>query len=178
MSRIFGDVRQIGLMSRDIDKSMQYFVDAWGMGPWFVLRNITMSMLYKGEPTELEVSIAMANSGDLQFEIVQQHNDAPSLYLDSLAHSPSLHVQHVAVWTPDVREMESKATALGWEAVFETRSGPGRSVFIIHPGEPLVCIELSDSDPFKDQVRARIKEIAASWDGSEPIRNGLPPLSS
>lgn len=178
MSLIFGSLSQVGLMSRDVDKSMQYFVDAWGMGPWFVLRNIKMSMLYKGEPTELDVSIAMANCGDLQFEIVQQHNDAPSLYLDSLAHTQSLHVQHVAVWTPDVRGLESKAASLGWEAVFETRSGPGRSVFITHPSEPMVCIELSDSDPFKDQVRAAIKDTAASWDGADPIRNGLPTLPS
>lgn len=72
MSSVFGNVRQIGLMSRDIDRSMQYFIDAWGMGPWFILRNMKTSMLYNGAPSELEISIAMANCGELQFEIVAQ----------------------------------------------------------------------------------------------------------
>ncbi|CAN7629574.1 VOC family protein [Phenylobacterium sp. LjRoot219] len=176
MSSVFGDVRQIGLMSRDIDRSMRYFVEAWGMGPWFVLRNMKASMLYKGQPRELEVSIAMANCGDLQFEIVEQHNDAPSLYQDALKQTPELHVQHVAVWTEDVDGVEKAAHAKGWSSVFEPLSGPGRSVFVIHPSEPKVCIEISDRDPFKERVREAIKQIAADWDGSSPIREGLPQL--
>lgn len=174
MSSVFGNVRQIGLMSRDIDRSMRYFVDCWGMGPWYVLRNITNSMLYHGEPIELEMSIAMANCGDLQFEIVMQHNDPTSLYTDALAHTPDLHVQHVAVWVDDVSAIEGSAHAKGWSSIFETMSGPGRSVFVSHPDAPLVCIEISDCDPFKQTVRQTIKDIAADWDGSDPIRDGLP----
>lgn len=174
MSSIFGNVRQIGFMSRDIDRSMRYFIDSWGIGPWYVLRNMSMSMSYNGVPTELQVSISMANCGDLQFEIVTQHNDAPSLYRDSLAHTSSLHVQHVAAWADDVASIEATAHGKGWQSVFETTSGPGRSVFLAHPDEPMVCIELSDCDPFKDQVRDLIRQIASTWDGSDPIREGLP----
>src|SRR4051794_33578580 len=96
---VFGNVRQLGFMSRDIDRSMQYFVDNWGVGPWYVLRGVKNSMLYKGSRVELDMSIAMANCGDLQFEIVTQHNEAVSLYTNALTHTPELHVQHVAVWT-------------------------------------------------------------------------------
>src|SRR5690606_29051122 len=106
MPSVFGPVRQIGFMSRDIDRSMRYFVDNWSIGPWFVLRNVRNSMLYNGSPVELDVSIAMANCGDLQFEIVAQHNEARSLYSDALARTPELHVQHVAVWTDDVAGIE------------------------------------------------------------------------
>lgn len=161
-------------MSRDIDRSMRYFVDAWGVGPWYVLRNMRVSMLYQGKPTELEVSIAMANCGDLQFEIVAQHDDGPSLYRDALAHTPSLHIQHVAAWVDDVPAIEAAAYAKGWQSVFETLSGPGRSVFVAHPDAPQVCIEISDCDPFKVGVRQAISDIAATWDGRDPIRDGLP----
>lgn len=174
MPSVFGPVRQIGFMSRDIDRSMRYFVDNWSIGPWFVLRNVRNSMLYNGSPVELDVSIAMANCGDLQFEIVAQHNEARSLYSDALARTPELHVQHVAVWTDDVAGIEAAAHAKGWESVFETVSGPGRSVFVIHPSEPMVCIEISDCDPFKDRVREGIRQAATTWDGSSPVRDGLP----
>ena len=175
MSSPFGDVRQIGFMSRDIDRSMAYFASAWGVGPWYVLRHVPAAMLYRGEAVDLDVSIAMANCGDLQFEIVMQHNDAVrSLYTDALAHSPQLHVQHVAVWKDDVRTTEAEAHARGWQSIFETNSGPGKSIFIAHPEAPAVCIEISDCDPFKDGVRAAIRRDAAEWDGRDPIREGFP----
>lgn len=174
MPSVFGKVRQIGYMSRDLDQSMQYFVDAWGVGPWYTLRNVKASMLYRGTPTELEISIAMANCGDLQFEIVTQHDDAPSLYQEALAHTNSLHVQHMAIWAQDVAAVEAEAYHKGWQSVFETVSGPGRSVFVTHHSAPQVCIEISDCDPFKERARAEIQRIAATWDGTDPVREGLP----
>jgi hypothetical protein len=175
MSLAFGKISQLGFMSRDIDRSMKYFAEAWGVGPWYILRHRPAAMLYQGRAIDLDLSIAMANCGDLQFEIVMQHNaDVRSLYTDSLAHTPHLHVQHVAVWKDDVRAAETEAHARGWQSVFETSSGPGKSIFIIHPDEPGVCIELSDCDPFKDGVRAAIRRVAETWDGSDPVREGLP----
>jgi Glyoxalase/Bleomycin resistance protein/Dioxygenase superfamily len=174
MMAMFGEVRQIGFMSRDIDRSMTYFVENWGVGPWFVLRNLEASMLYKGAPIEVDMSVAMANCGDLQFEVVMQHNDTPSLYTDALAVVPGLHIQHMGVWTHDVAGVQATAHAKGWTSVFETASGAGKSIFITHPSDPAVCIELSDCDPFKDSVRDAIKHIASAWDGSNPIREGFP----
>jgi hypothetical protein len=154
---------------------MNYFVDNWGVGPWFVLRNLEASMVYKGAAIEIEMSIAMANCGELQFEVVMQHNDTSSLYTDALAGIPGLHIQHMGVWTHDVVGLEATAHARGWTSVFETASGPGKSIFITHPSDPAVCIELSDCDPFKNGVRDAIRHIASEWDGSDPIREGLPP---
>ena len=39
---------------------------------------------YRGEPSDLVASIALANSGPLQIELIQQRNDAPSMYRDFL----------------------------------------------------------------------------------------------
>lgn len=178
MSSVFGKIHQVGFMSRDIDRSIQYFVEAWGVGPWYVMRNVAAPMIYQRERTDLEISIAMANCDDLQFEIVMQHNDAPSLYRDALAHTSALHIQHVASWVGDIAGVEADAQAKGWSSIFETAAPPGRSVFLTHPDEPAVCIELSDCDPFKNLVRAAIREAAASWDGGEPIRNGLPDVKA
>jgi Glyoxalase/Bleomycin resistance protein/Dioxygenase superfamily len=172
MISVFGDVRQIGFMSRDIEQSMKYFIDAWGVGPWYVMRRLKSPMVYKGQPTEPEVSIAMANAGDLQLEIVQQHNDVSSLYLDSLAATPSLHVQHVAVWTDDLVKVRAAALDKGWRVLLETV--PEGSTFVAHPDAPAVCIEISDCSPFKNGVREAIRREAANWDGANPIREGVP----
>lgn len=169
-----GEVRQLGFISHDIDRSMAYFVDAWGIGPWFVLRHLRGKMLYDGRAIELDMSVAMANNGDLQFEIVTQHNDERSMYSDALTHTPGLHAQHVAVWVDDVAATETTAHARGWATTFRTLDGPGRSVFVAHPDAPHVCIEISDRDPFKEGVRAAIKAMADDWDGCDPVREGLP----
>ena len=36
--------------------------------------------LYKGEETDIDMTVAMAYRGDIQIELVQQHNDAPSIF--------------------------------------------------------------------------------------------------
>ncbi len=171
---LFGPVRQLGFIAHDLDRSMDYFVDAWGIGPWYTLRGVTNRMLYKGREVEIEMSIALANSGDMQFEIVAQHNDVVSLYSDALTHAQGLHVQHVAVWHEDVEAIERAAHGKGWASIFENLGGPGRSVFVAHPDAPMVCIEISDLDPFKEKVRETIRQIAADWDGTDPVREGLP----
>jgi len=52
----------------------------------------------KGKPSPVDVSIALANSGALQIELIQQRNDAPSMYRDFL-NAGHEGLQHLAYWT-------------------------------------------------------------------------------
>src|ERR1700761_7874107 len=86
MSRLFGPMRQVGIVVRDIEKAMRHWVEVCGVGPWFSNEQLPMDEFrYKGQSYELRVSSALANSGDVQLELIQQRNDAPSLYRDFLA---------------------------------------------------------------------------------------------
>lgn len=174
MNSLFGEIRQLGFVTRDVDRSIRYFLDAWNIGPWYVSRNIKASSFYKGVWTEPEITLALSHCGGLQFELIQQHNDASSAYRDAILGTSSLHVQHVAVWIDAFADMKSMALARGWNAVLETSPGPGESCYVVHPDEPMVCLEISDRSPFKEQVRDTIRDIALAWDGSDPIREGLP----
>ncbi len=44
-----GVIRQIGYIVRDFDQTLEQWVQL-GVGPWYVLRGITQSGLYRGEP--------------------------------------------------------------------------------------------------------------------------------
>jgi hypothetical protein len=72
------------------------------VGRWFYTEEVgTTEFRYYGSPSRLpRLSIALANSGDLQLELIQQRDDAPSLYLDTLAMNGET-AQHVAYWTLD-----------------------------------------------------------------------------
>ena len=86
MSRLFGPMRQVGIVVRDIEKAMRHWVEVCGVGPWFYAEQLPLDEFrYKGRPYDLKVSIALANSGDVQLELIQQRNDVPSLYRDFLA---------------------------------------------------------------------------------------------
>ena len=123
MSRFFGAVTQNGYVVQDIQAAMRHWIDVLGVGPWYyVERAPIVDFTYKGEPSAAEISIALANSGSLQIELIQQRNDAPSMYRDFLAAGHE-GLQHVAYWTTtfdaDLQRILDAGYAIG-------QSGPGR----------------------------------------------------
>ena len=85
MSRFFGEIRQNGYVVRDIDAALAHWTGTLGVGPFFYFERVPIAdFRYRGEPSPVEVSIALANSGALQIELIQQRNDAPSMYRDFL----------------------------------------------------------------------------------------------
>ncbi len=82
MSRTFGEIRQIAFVVEAPDAAMDYWAHGLGSGPFFVKRRIALSdYVYRGEAAESpRISIALANSGPLQVELIQQHDDRPSIY--------------------------------------------------------------------------------------------------
>ncbi len=85
MSRVFGDLRQLGYVVRDIEAAMKYWIDVNGVGPFFYIERVPLaSFTYRGQSSMPEMSIALAFSGFAQVELIQQRNDAPSMYKDYL----------------------------------------------------------------------------------------------
>lgn len=170
MSRIFGPVRQVGYVVRDIRVSMEHWVSL-GVGPWLYMEHVeTDWFTYRGEESPVELSIALANSGDLQLELIQQRNDAPSAYKDFLdaGHEGA---QHLAYWTTDFQALYDKALSLGLAVVHEGAIGgpQGRFAYFDTHLEPGTVVEISDISGFKGELFADIRRQAAVWDGTNPI---------
>ena len=115
------------------------------------------------------MSVAIAYSGDLQIELVEQHNDAPSIYHDFLtAHGEGL--QHVGVL---VDHLEPSLAIDGWaeRVVQEGETLVGQRFAYVdvgcHPGGMIELIEVSAA---ARSAFAYMKERAAGWDGERPIR--------
>ena len=86
MSLFYGELRQVAYVVHDIERAMAYWSRAMGVGPWFYNEHVGVTEFsYYGKPSALpDLSIALANSGGVQVELIQQRNDAPSLYRDFL----------------------------------------------------------------------------------------------
>ena len=101
MSRIFGAVCQNGYVVRDIRAAMDHWVNVMGVGPWYYIDRVkTDYFRHRGQDSAMEMSVALANSGDLQIELIQQRNDAPSMYKEFLD-SGREGLQHMSYWTRD-----------------------------------------------------------------------------
>ena len=67
-----GPIRQVGYVVRDLDRTIAAWL-ALGIGPWFTLRELPQAGCeYRGALSEPVLSIAFANSGDMQLELIQQ----------------------------------------------------------------------------------------------------------
>ncbi|MFJ8108338.1 VOC family protein [Streptomyces sp. NPDC096132] len=168
MSRIFGPITQIGYVVRDIEASMAHWI-AHGVGPWFHLERCELDFFrYRGVDSPLEMSAAVANSGGIQIELIQQRNDAPSLYRDFLAAGHE-GAQHIAYWAKDYQELYDRALSLGYTVAQEGSLGGGRFAYLDTEKVPGTVIEISDIGGTKGELFAAVRDMAADWDGTHPI---------
>ncbi len=172
MSRLFGAVRQNGYVVRDIHAAMDHWAKVLGIGPWFYVERVkTDYFRHRGADSDVEMSIALANSGDLQIELIQQRNDAPSMYKEFLD-SGREGLQHMAFWTTDYQGLYDRALSLGYRVGHEGQIGGAQGRFAyfdteLHPG---TVIELSDISGGKGRFFEHVRQAAMGWDGSDPIR--------
>lgn len=172
MSRIFGAIAQNGYVVRDIEAALDHWVNVLGVGPWFYFEKVELdSFTYKGEPSPLEMKVALANSGDIQIELIQQVNDAPSMYRDFLAAGHE-GLQHVAYWTTEYQALYDKALALGYSVGHEGQVGgpQGRFAYFDAESHPGSVVEISDISGNKRSLFEFVKKASIGWDGKDPIR--------
>lgn len=172
MSRIFGAVCQNGYVVRDIEAAMRHWTEVLGVGPFYYIERVRMDWFrYHGEPSDADVSIALANTGDLQIELIQQRNDAPSMYRDFLARGKE-GLQHISYWTRTYRADVERYLSLGYKIGQEGQIGgpDGSFVYFDTESHPGTVIEVSDISGGKGAFFDRIKQAAVSWDGSRAIR--------
>ena len=125
---------------------------------------------YRGEPSPLEVSIALANSGDLQIELIEQRNDAPSMYRDFLARGQE-GLQHVACWYDSLDAPLARAAELGFAVGQSGCIGEqGRFAYLETESHGGTVVEISEISGSKGRFFEHVRASAADWDGSEPVR--------
>ena len=172
MSALFGKVCQNGYVVRDIQKAMKFWTEVQRVGPFFYIPEVKTDWFrYRGADSPVEMSIALANSGDLQIELIQQRNDAPSMYKEFLG-SGREGLQHMSYWTRDYQVLYDRALSLGYKVGHEGQIGgeKGRFAYFDTQAHPGTVVEISDISGSKGSFFEHIRKVAAGWDGSDPIR--------
>ena len=169
MSVLPGPIRQIGYVVTDLDQAMKSWIDL-GVGPWFVIRGLPMQARYRGESCETTLSLALSNSGEMQIELIYQHDDTPSIFTEFLAaNGPGYH--QLAYWAEDFDATMKAVEQARWPVAWSGGEGFGvRFAYVEPPNSPATIIEISELTETTRASAAYIREAAANWDGSDPIR--------
>ena len=68
MSRLFGEMRQLAFVVRDLDRALRYWTETLGVGPFFMMRDLVPeNWRYRGEPSPApRITLALGYSGEFQ----------------------------------------------------------------------------------------------------------------
>ena len=166
-----GPVAQLGYVVEDARAAMEHWLEALDVGPFFFLPSPPLhDLVYRGEPTNARIAVAITYSGDLQVELIQPLDDHPSPYRDfHLQYGNGLH--HVAHFTNAYDSAIAAYRARGRTPYYEGRGLTPNQRFSYFDS-PLLggtvneVVETSGFGGFFDYMKAQ----SAAWDGSDPIR--------
>lgn len=163
-----GRIMQMAWVPKDYDATLRYWTDTMGVGPFFDMQHIQVDACkYRGAPVDLDFSVAIAYWGDMQIELIRQHNNAPSIYQTWLEQGrEGLH--HICLVVDNMEEARTLCTDAGAEVMQEVwLPGGGEAIYVDLGG---LLVEMIDFPKEHLAVFADMKAAADSWDGSDPVR--------
>jgi hypothetical protein len=166
-----GSVIQSAYTAEDIQTSMKDFTARLGAGPWFVSDPFRPPEgLHRGTPTEFQITLAIAFSGHHMIELIQQHDEFPSVYRETvLVRGYGFH--HWAIASDDIDADIQRFKADGYVVAFSDRSPRGmRVAYMDKPGELPGMVELVEMTAAAEAAYTRCFEAARNWDGQDPFR--------
>ena len=155
----------------DLDLAITRFHNLWGLGPFFVRRHIALeTVTYRGSASELDISAAYTQSGDIMVELVTQHNDAPSIFRDRFAaHESGFH--HVALDFGDHDTRVADFNEKGYESVTSFKTSEGRGATYLDTFELLGhATEIYIVNDSLKQLYSEVRLASETWDGQELVR--------
>ncbi len=164
-----GDILQLAYVPRDVEGALNYWIKTIGAGPFYHNPHIVFdTMNYMGEPTALDMSSWLGYWGETQIEIIQQHNDAPSMYKDWRDRGLE-GIQHVGLLAAEgAREFLVKSGAV---IVQDGTLGGAEFFYADLGGGPGSVVEVMMNSQLARDVFGAMRNAAREWDGNNPIRS-------
>lgn len=157
----------------DIETAAEHWSSGIGAGPFFVTaHHRATSFSFRGRPVEADVSYAFGYSGYLQIQLIEQHDDTPSIYRD-MSPSGSGH-HHVARLVEEhaFDDERDRIVAMGFELACELTANGIRACYLDTRTSIGVLTELHSITPRILTTFGRWRDAHADWDGTgSPLRH-------
>lgn len=156
----------------DLAEAMARWTAVSGIGPFVVMSHVRPENgFYRGMPAKLEMSCAFAQAGPMQIELIEQHDDGPSVYRDTWPKGSTGGFHHLCYWADGSLEAEVEHFRKhGVEAAYLASFGPLNFGYF-DAREQLGCfVEVLEREPGTVALFQSIADAAVDWDGRDPVR--------
>lgn len=164
---------QVAFTCDDIEASMRDWTARLNIGPWFLFEHFQFQWLrYRGKPTELDVTIALANSGGMMFELIQQNDPGPSVYREVQA----LRGHGFHHWAVAARPEEYDAVLEGYQERGHALALEGavaigaRAAYADTLGALGGMVEIIEVTAAVEGLFTMVQQASVGWDGAAPVR--------
>jgi hypothetical protein len=166
-----GDIMQMAFVPADLDAALEYWTRTVGAGPFFAIDHVKLNdVRYRGQPSPIDFSMMLGYWGDMQIEIIRQHNDAPSIF-KSWRDAGREGLHHVCILVDDLaparEECERRRLPIEQQALVP---GGGEVIYVDSGNGPGSIVEILKGAPGTREFFKMMREAHRGWDGSNPVR--------
>lgn len=167
-------VVQMAWVVDSLEDSAEKLSRSMQCGPFLMLRHIQLDdPHHRLRRQRTDFSLCLAQAGDVQIELVEQHDDTPSVYRDVFPKGPpgGMAFHHVAVIVPDVFAETARYNALGFPTASSGRFGAIDFTYVDTTAAGGFMVEVLPDMPDMHAFFARVRKAAEEWDGKEAWRD-------
>ena len=136
-----------------------------GAGPFLINRDINVAdARYRGRASGTRFSTAVAQSGDVQIELIEQHDDGPSAYRDTVAPGTT-GFHHIAFIEPDFATAVAALTGQGLEVAADGLFGDMRYAYVDTSATIGCMTEIVEDKPTIRAFFEAVRKARDRWDG-------------
>jgi len=170
MARL-GSVMQMAYVPADFEGALKFWTKTIGAGPFFSIEHVKLERTrYRGQVVEVDFSMMLGYWGDMQIELIRQHNDAPSIF-KAWRDEGREGLHHVCVLIDEMngaRDLCSRAgISVAQEAIVP---GGGEVIYVDTGAGPGSLVEMLKPAPGTREFFKMMREAHRTWDGSDPVR--------
>jgi hypothetical protein len=160
---------QTGFVVDDIIGMAAEWARVFGVGPFHVFPRIEVDCTYRGTESACDMQVAVAQTGPVQVELIQQYCDRPSVYRDLVSAGRSRFHQ-LSTLATDYAKKKAYFAELGYEMVSEIVARGQHVGFVDTYDDFGFYTELVENVPGFVEGLTRVAQTCAEWDGTDPVR--------
>jgi methylmalonyl-CoA/ethylmalonyl-CoA epimerase len=166
-----GEIMQLAYVPADFDATLKFWIETVGAGPFFALDHVKLdNVKYRGAPVQIDFSMVIGYWGDLQIELIRQHNDGPSIY-KAWRDDGVEGLHHVCILVDDMAHARTVCAEAGATVAQEGLvPNGGEVIYVDTGGGPGTMVEILKPGPGSREFFAMMRDAARGWDGSDPLR--------
>ncbi len=166
-----GEIMQMAYVPGDFEGALEYWTQTMGAGPFFAIDHVRLDRVrYRGRPAEIDFSMMLGYWGDMQIELIRQHNAAPSIF-QAWRDEGREGLHHVCVLVDEIADARQSCADVGATVAQEALvPGGGEVIYVDTGGGPGSLVELLKPAPGTREFFKMMREAHRAWDGRDPVR--------